>query len=116
MESALHRPTGMDGALRGPDTAADPLRPLRDDVRLLGELLGRVLQFHGGDGPDGLYARVERVRALAKTSRTDPAAFDALADLLGDMPIASALPLARAFGHFLQLANIAEQHHRVRRR
>ena len=53
MESALHRPTGMDGALRGPDTAADPLQPLRDDVRLLGELLGRVLQFHGGDGPDG---------------------------------------------------------------
>ena len=32
------------------------------------------------------------------------------------MPVESALPIARAFAHFLNLANIAEQHHRVRRR
>ena len=32
------------------------------------------------------------------------------------MPIASALTVARAFAHFLTLANIAEQHHRVHRR
>ena len=32
------------------------------------------------------------------------------------MPIGAALTVARAFAHFLNLANIAEQHHRVRRR
>src|SRR5204863_7077131 len=87
--------------------------PLRDDVRMLGELLGRVLQQHGE--PD-LFARVERVRALAKSATDDNDDFDKLADLLGEMSIETALPLARAFGHFLQLANIAEQHHRIRRR
>jgi phosphoenolpyruvate carboxylase len=32
------------------------------------------------------------------------------------MPVQEALPVARAFAHFLTLANIAEQHHRIRRR
>ena len=32
------------------------------------------------------------------------------------MPVESALPIARSFAHFLNLANVAEQHHRVRRR
>ena len=32
------------------------------------------------------------------------------------MPVDDALPMARAFTHFLNLANIAEQHHRIRRR
>ena len=32
------------------------------------------------------------------------------------MPVDSALPIARSFAHFLNLANVAEQHHRVRRR
>ena len=32
------------------------------------------------------------------------------------MPVEAALPIARSFAHFLNLANIAEQHHRVRRR
>jgi phosphoenolpyruvate carboxylase len=46
----------------------------------------------------------------------DPAAFAELADRLSALPIASAVPIARAFSHFLTLANIAEQHHRIRRR
>jgi phosphoenolpyruvate carboxylase len=32
------------------------------------------------------------------------------------LPLEMAVPVARAFAHFLTLANIAEQHHRVRRR
>ena len=36
--------------------------------------------------------------------------------MLRELPVDSALPVARAFSHFLTLANIAEQHHRVRRR
>src|SRR5215510_2953499 len=92
----------------------DPHKPLRDDVRLLGELLGdTVKRFAGAD----VFDVVERVRALAKSSRSgNERAFTELADVLAGMSLDEALPVARAFAQFLHLANIAEQHHRVRRR
>jgi phosphoenolpyruvate carboxylase len=93
---------------------ADPHKPLRDDVRLLGELLGSVLREHEGIE---LFERVERVRALAKGARgARPDEFEMLAGELSRLPVEAALPLSRAFAHFLNLANLAEQHHRVRRR
>ncbi len=93
---------------------SDPHKPLRDDVRLLGELLGQVLRTHEGEA---LFNRVETVRALAKQARAgSDADFETLARELADLPVEAALPLARAFAHFLNLANIAEQHHRIRRR
>jgi phosphoenolpyruvate carboxylase len=92
----------------------DPHKPLRDDVRLLGELLGDTLRELDGEA---LLARVEDVRALAKRAHAgDAAAFESLTERLSEMPISAAVPIARAFSHFLTLANIAEQHHRVRRR
>lgn len=92
----------------------DPHKPLRDDVRLLGELLGGVIRDREGDD---VFALVEQVRGLAKRGRAGADAdVDALAARLATMPTAAALPLARAFAHFLTLANIAEQHHRIRRR
>jgi phosphoenolpyruvate carboxylase len=87
---------------------------LRDDVRLLGELLGDTLRAGGGTE---LFETVERVRALSKSGRAGhDEDFDALAADLARLPVAAALPVARAFAHFLNLANIAEQHHRIRRR
>ena len=93
---------------------ADPHKPLRDDVRLLGELLGETLRAHGGEG---LFDTVERVRSLSKAARAGgDAQFNELASLLATLPVDAATPLARAFAHFLNLANVAEQHHRIRRR
>lgn len=92
----------------------DPHKPLRDDVRLLGELLGEVLRAREGQA---LFDLVEEVRALAKQSRAaDAPDLGGLAERLGRMSLDEALPVARAFAHFLTLANIAEQHHRIRRR
>ena len=92
----------------------DPHKPLRQDVRLLGELLGDTLREHEGAR---LLETVERVRAVAKTSRARADRdFQALATELGQLPVDAAIPLARAFTHFLNLANVAEQHHRIRRR
>jgi phosphoenolpyruvate carboxylase len=89
-------------------------KPLRDDVRLLGELLGETLRRQENHA---LYETVERVRGLAKSARAgNDADFDALTRVLEGMSIDEALPVARAFSHFLTLANIAEQHHRIRRR
>jgi phosphoenolpyruvate carboxylase len=64
-----------------------------------------------------VYETVERVRALAKGARGGREAdFETLAAELARMSPGDALPVARAFAHFLHLANIAEQHHRIRRR
>ncbi len=85
-------------------------------MRLLGRLLGDTVRRHEGDA---FFERVERVRAAAKSARQTRHASDPLSELateLASMPVTEALPIARAFAHFLNLANIAEQHHRVRRR
>ena len=92
----------------------DPHERLRDDVRSLGGMLGETLRLREGSA---LYDIVERVRALSKSGRAgSDRDLDALAELLRGLPVESAVPIARAFSHFLTLANIAEQHHRVRRR
>jgi phosphoenolpyruvate carboxylase len=94
--------------------AEDLHKPLRDDVRLLGELLGETLRRQEGQS---LFERVERVRALAKRTRSASTdGFEALANELRAMPVELTLPIARSFAHFLNLANVAEQQHRVRRR
>ncbi len=81
---------------------------------MLGELLGDTLRLREGQA---LFETVERVRALSKHARAGTTHdVGPLADVLRDLPVESALPVARAFSHFLTLANIAEQHHRVRRR
>jgi len=93
---------------------ADPHKPLRDDVRLLGELLGETVKRFAGED---VFDVVERARVLAKSGRAgNERAFSELAGVLAGMSLDEALPIARAFAQFLHLANIAEQHHRVRRR
>jgi phosphoenolpyruvate carboxylase len=93
----------------------DPDAPLRADVSLLGTLLGDVVRGREGNA---VFDTVERVRHLSKAARAgDREAFETLrAGVLGTLPLEQALPVARAFSHFLTLANIAEQHHRIRRR
>jgi len=92
----------------------DPHQPLRDDVRLLGTLLGDALRSIEG-AP--LFEAVEDVRALSKRARGGgDDHMEALERTLTRLPPPAALTVARAFAHFLSLANIAEQHHRIRRR
>jgi phosphoenolpyruvate carboxylase len=96
------------------DDRGDPHQPLRDDVRMLGELLGETLRARAGIP---LFELVERVRALSKGARGGNSAdMRALTELLRALPADAAVPVARAFSQFLTLANIAEQHHRGRRR
>jgi phosphoenolpyruvate carboxylase len=86
---------------------------LRDDVRLLGNLLGQTLIALEGQG---LFDTVEEVRALAKSARAgDEQAVERLSSRLSVLPVEAAVPVARAFSHFLSLANIAERHHELRR-
>lgn len=87
---------------------------LRGDVRLLGELLGNVLAAREGQA---FFELVEEVRQLSKRAREgDEAAASALSERIAGLDTRQSTNLARAFGHFLMLANVAEQYHRVRRR
>ena len=95
-------------------STTDPHLSLRDDVRLLGRLLGDTLREQEGDA---LFDSVEQIRRLAKLSRDgDSEARRQLTTLLSGLDDDQFLPVARAFTQFLNLANIAEQHHRLRRR
>lgn len=88
--------------------------PLRDDVRLLGNLLGETLKLHAGQD---LFNQVEQIRALSKGARDGQVeAEKQLEQLFLSLEDHEILPLARAFTHFLNFANIAEQYHVVRRR
>jgi phosphoenolpyruvate carboxylase len=87
--------------------------PLREDIRQLGGQLGSTLLEQGGEE---LYQRVEEIRRLSKDARAGvEGAADALERMLVELPDEQIMPVVRAFSHFLNLANIAEQHHRVRR-
>ena len=92
--------------------AHDPHAPLRRDVRLLGDLLGQVLSARGGPA---LLDTVEAVRSRAKAARVGQGSGD-LPALLAGLSLEEMTRVGRAFAHFLTFANIAEQHHRIRRR
>ncbi|MDA1080328.1 MAG: phosphoenolpyruvate carboxylase [Gemmatimonadetes bacterium] len=92
----------------------DPHKRLHDDVRLLGTLLGDTLRVQVNG--EALFEAVERVRGLSKDARRGVADFAELERTLQALSVPDALSVARAFAHFLGLANIAEQHHRIRRR
>jgi phosphoenolpyruvate carboxylase len=83
-------------------------------VRLLGALLGRVLTEQEGED---VYRLEERIRLLARLGRRgDTGASRALAETIGQLDVDTQAVVLRAFAVYFHLANIAEQHHRVRRR
>jgi phosphoenolpyruvate carboxylase len=86
--------------------------PLRRDVRLLGDLLGRVLVEQEGER---LLDDVERIRGLARAARrgADPGELTAA---VAELPLERQASVLRAFATYFQLANVAEQQHRIRRR
>src|ERR671929_160203 len=84
---------------------------LRRDVRLLGDLLGRVLVEQEGEQ---LLEDVERVRALARAARAGEP-HEELRRAVEALPLERQTSVLRAFALYFQLANVAEQHHRVRR-
>ena len=85
--------------------------PLRQQVRRLGELLGRTIAR--AEGEDCLQ-QVEKIRHQGKAARDgDREARTAMAEAFRSASDQTLLVQARAFAQFLNLANIAEQRHTV---
>jgi phosphoenolpyruvate carboxylase len=89
--------------------------PLREDIRLLGRLLGETLKEQEGEAA---FATIERIRSLAVASRRieDTQARAELEAMLNALSRDETVSVVRAFSYFSHLANIAEDHHLARRR
>jgi phosphoenolpyruvate carboxylase len=94
---------------------ADKDAPLKEDIRLLGRLLGDVLRDQEGEA---VFDVVETVRQTAVRFRRwdDPKAGEELTTLLKKLTREEANSVVRAFSYFSHLANIAEDQHHIRRR
>jgi len=95
--------------------AAEKNKPLVDDIRLLGRILGDVIREQEGKAA---FELVERVRQLSVAYRlkSDAQAGRALDRLLKNLTGDQTVSVIRAFSYFSHLANIAEDRHHVRRR
>ena len=110
-------------ALRQPTTRhpepghldASSLEPLREDIRLLGRILGATLREVEGEVIFDLVEQV-RQRAVRFARENDPATRAELAALLDPLPHDQTRVVVRAFSYFLQLTNIAEDQHLSRQR
>src|SRR5580698_11507784 len=87
---------------------------MRRDVRLLGDILGEVIRESGGQD---LLDDVEQLRRATIAARQDDipeAADDDIAAMVAAWPLERADAVARAFTVYFHLANLAEEHHRIR--
>ena len=103
-------------AAPSPRKAQDKDAPLREDIRLLGRLLGDVVRHQEGEA---VFEIVETIRQTAVQFRreSDAAAGADLDKLLKKLTRDQTNSVVRAFSYFSHLANIAEdQHHNRRRR
>ncbi len=106
-----------------PNTTIPPLkrnsrdneRPLVEDIRLLGRLLGDVIrEQEGGE----IFELIEKIRKLSVAFRrdADQDADKSLKKLLKGLPGDHAVSVIRGFTYFSHLANLAEDRHHIRRR
>ncbi len=95
--------------------AAAKNRPLVEDIRLLGRILGDVIREQEGAEA---FELIERVRQLSVAYRLkkDASAGRVLDRLLKNLSGDQTVSVIRAFSYFSHLANIAEDRHHVRRR
>ena len=87
---------------------------LREDIRMLGRVLGETILAL--DGPE-VYETIETIRQLAVRfhRHQDQAAQAELEGILAALSEGQINSITRAFGYFSILANIAEDHHHTRR-
>ncbi|MFG1477247.1 phosphoenolpyruvate carboxylase [Xanthobacter sp. V4C-4] len=96
----------------GPETLDD--LPLKEEIRLLGRILGDTVR--GQEGAE-VFELVERIRqtSIRFHRAGDEAARQELEDLLPALSAERAVEIIRAFSYFSHLANIAEDQHHIRR-
>ncbi len=97
-----------------PAEVVDKDLPLRDDIRLLGRILGDTVRAQEGETA---FAIVERIRQTSIRFRRDEdeVARRELEATLNGLSRDQTIQIIRAFSYFSHLANIAEDQHHIRR-
>ncbi|MGB5148612.1 MAG: phosphoenolpyruvate carboxylase [Mycobacterium sp.] len=101
------------GSVQRTPSGREATEPMREDIRLLGAILGDTVRDQNGDT---VFDLVERARVESFRVRRSEIDRAELADLFRDIDVHQAIPVIRAFTHFALLANVAEDIHRERRR
>ena len=98
----------------GGDNAAKDAR-LRDDIRLLGRILGDTVRDQEGEAVFDLVERIRRTSLRFHRDNDEPARRE-LEDILDGMSERETVLIVRAFSYFSHLANIAEDQNQIRQR
>jgi phosphoenolpyruvate carboxylase len=101
------------GSVRRTQVGREATEPMREDIRLLGTILGDTVREQTGEE---VFDLVERARVESFRVRRSEIDRAELAGLFDGIDIHRAIPVIRAFTHFALLANVAEDIHRERRR
>ncbi|MDX1890963.1 phosphoenolpyruvate carboxylase [Mycolicibacterium sp. 050158] len=101
------------GSVRRTQVGREATEPMREDIRLLGAILGDTVREQNGDE---VFDLVERARVGSFRVRRSEIDRAELAELFDGIDVRKAIPVIRAFTHFALLANVAEDIHRERRR
>ena len=89
--------------------------PLREDIRLLGRILGDTLREQEGSATFELVENVRRASVLFRKTQQNADRIE-LEHLLDHLSPRDTLAVVRGFSYFSQLSNIAEDLHHNRRR
>lgn len=89
--------------------------PLREDIRLLGRILGDTLREQEGERTFDIVENVRRCAVLFRKTQDDRDG-QQLESILDALSPRDTLSVVRAFSYFSQLSNIAEDLHHNRRR
>src|SRR4051812_13370717 len=101
------------GSVRRTQVGREATEPMREDIRLLGAILGDTVREQNGEEAFDL---VERARVESFRVRRSEIDRTQMARMFDGIDIHLAIPVIRAFTHFALLANVAEDIHRERRR
>ncbi len=101
------------GAVQRTRVGREATEPMREDIRLLGAILGDTVREQNGEE---VFDLVERARVESFRVRRSEIDRAELARMFDGIDIHQAIPVIRAFTHFALLANVAEDIHRERRR
>src|SRR3954469_13419951 len=101
------------GSVRRTKVGREATEPMREDIRLLGTILGDTVREQNGDD---VFTLVEKARVESFRVRRSEIDRSELTQLFDGIDVHQAIPVIRAFTHFALLANVAEDIHRERRR
>ncbi len=88
--------------------------PLKQNIRLLGKILGDIIREQDGIPAYELVERI-RLQSVAFRRNPDPAAEISITKLLKSLTSDQAVQVIRAFTYFSHLVNLAEDQHHLRR-